>query len=91
MDQHQPANFHAITVLAVTNLFLQSTVHDVWRALPIRSGFPRRIGEVLIVRIVQFASGQGATSIGELPAHVDAFVEDQVARHHERTSGSASP
>ena len=39
----------------------------------------------LVFAFGEFACARGATSIGELPAHVDAFVEDRVARHHDRT------
>ena len=33
----------------------------------------------------EFACGRGAGSVGELPAHVDAFVAERVARHKART------
>ena len=36
----------------------------------------------------EFAGGRGAETLQELPGHVDAFVADRVARHHERTGGS---
>lgn len=38
----------------------------------------------------EFASARGVTSIGELPAHVDAFVEHRVALHHENTRSTRS-
>ena len=51
---------------------------SIWRRVPIAFAF----GE--------FARGQGATAVGELPAHVEAFVADGVARHDART-GSTRP
>lgn len=51
---------------------------SVWRRVPIAFAF----GE--------FARERGAREIGDLPAHVDAFVADRVARHDART-GSARP
>jgi site-specific recombinase XerD len=50
----------------------------IWRRVPIVFAF----GE--------FARQRGAGTIGELPAHVEAFVAERVARHHEAT-GSARP
>jgi len=51
---------------------------SVWRRVPIAFAFG------------QFAREQGACAVGELPAHVGAFVADRVARHHART-GSTRP
>jgi integrase/recombinase XerD len=51
---------------------------SIWRRVPIAFAF----GE--------FARARGASSIGELPAHLDAFVADRVARHKARTR-SARP
>lgn len=50
----------------------------VWRRVPIVFAF----GE--------FALERGATAVGELPAHVEAFVAERVAQHHART-GSQRP
>ena len=50
----------------------------VWCRVPIAFAF----GE--------FARGRGAREIAELPAHVEAFVADRVARHGART-GSTRP
>lgn len=50
----------------------------IWRRVPIAFAF----GE--------FARGRGASTIGDLPAHVEAFVADRVARHHAYT-GSKRP
>jgi integrase/recombinase XerD len=50
----------------------------VWRRVPIAF----RFGE--------FARERGAKLVGDLPAHVEAFVADHVRRHHERT-GSTRP
>jgi len=44
----------------------------------------------LVFAFGEFASAGGATSVGELPAHVDAFVEHRVALHHERTGSTRS-
>jgi integrase/recombinase XerD len=49
---------------------------SIWCRVPIAFAF----GE--------FARGRGASEVGELPAHVDAFVADRVARHEERTRSS---
>ncbi len=38
----------------------------------------------------EFASARGATTIGELPAHVAAFVEHRVALHYEHTGSTRS-
>jgi integrase/recombinase XerD len=51
---------------------------SIWRRVPIVFAF----GE--------FARGRGAEAVGELPAHVEAFVGDRVARHDART-GSTRP
>ncbi len=51
---------------------------SIWRRVPIAFAF----GE--------FARGRGASSVGELPAHVEAFVAGGVARHDART-GSTRP
>src|SRR6266536_168189 len=51
---------------------------SIWRRVPIVFAF----GE--------FARARGAGAIGELPAHVDAFVASRVARHEART-GSTRP
>jgi len=50
----------------------------VWTRVPVAFAF----GE--------FAQDQGAREVSDLPAHVDAFVADRVARHHART-GSTRP
>lgn len=50
----------------------------IWRRVPIVFAF----GE--------FARERGAGAVGDLPAQVDAFVADRVARHDERT-GSTRP
>ena len=51
---------------------------SIWRRVPVAFAF----GE--------FARGRGASAVGELSAHVDAFVADAVARHDART-GSTRP
>jgi len=51
---------------------------SIWRRLPIAFAF----GE--------FARERGASAVGDLPAHVEAFVADRVARHHART-GTTRP
>ena len=51
---------------------------SIWRRVPIAFAF----GE--------FAGGRGASAVGDLPAHVEAFVADSVARHDART-GSTRP
>ncbi|PZS12412.1 MAG: integrase [Pseudonocardiales bacterium] len=51
---------------------------SIWRRIPVAFAF----GE--------FAGGRGASAVGELPAYVDAFVADGVARHDART-GSTRP
>lgn len=51
---------------------------SIWRRVPIVFAF----GE--------FARERGSDAIGDLPAHVDAFVGDRVARHDART-GSTRP
>lgn len=51
---------------------------SIWRRVPIAFAF----GE--------FAGGRGASAVGDLPAHVEAFVADGVARHDART-GSTRP
>ena len=50
----------------------------VWRRVP------------LIFAFGEFASARGAVSVGALPAYVDAFVDDRVALHHQRTGSSRS-
>jgi integrase/recombinase XerD len=50
----------------------------VWTRVPIAFAF----GE--------FAQARGAREVSELPAHIDAFVADRVARHQTRT-GSTRP
>lgn len=50
----------------------------IWRRVP------------LVFAFGEFAKARGATTIAELPAHVDAFVDESVARHHERTGSSRS-
>src|SRR5260370_31510127 len=47
---------------------------SIWRRIPMAFAF----GE--------FARGRGASTIGELPANVEAFVADRVAAHDARTS-----
>jgi integrase/recombinase XerD len=54
------------------------SLKSIWRRVPIVFSF----GE--------FAGARGASGIGELPAHVEAFVADRVARHEART-GSTRP
>jgi site-specific recombinase XerD len=54
------------------------SIKSIWRRVPIAFAF----GE--------FARVRGASAIGELPAHVEAFVADRVARHEART-GSTRP
>lgn len=49
---------------------------SVWRRVPVAYAF----GE--------FAREHGAASIEDLPCHVEAFVLDQVARHHARTGST---
>lgn len=39
----------------------------------------------IIYAFGEFAQEQGAKTVGELPAHVEAFVAQRVARHHEVT------
>jgi len=51
---------------------------SVWRRVPVAFAF----GE--------FAGARGASVIGELPAHVEAFVTDRVTQHDTRT-GSTRP
>jgi integrase/recombinase XerD len=51
---------------------------SVWRRVPVVFAF----GE--------FACGRGARAVGELPAHVEAFVAERVAAHEART-GSRRP
>lgn len=51
---------------------------SIWRRVPLAFAF----GE--------FARGRGASAVGELPAHVEAFVADAVARHGAHT-GSTRP
>lgn len=51
---------------------------SIWRRVPIAFAF----GE--------FARGRGARMVDDLPAHVEAFVADRVARHDART-GSTRP
>jgi integrase/recombinase XerD len=51
---------------------------SIWRRVPLAFAF----GE--------FARGRGASAVGELPAHVEAFVADAVARHDAHT-GSTRP
>ncbi len=48
----------------------------VWCRVPIAFAF----GE--------FAGARGAGALEELPGHVEAFVADRVARHHERTGAT---
>jgi integrase/recombinase XerD len=48
----------------------------IWRRVPIAFAF----GE--------FAGARGASVIGELPAHVEAFVADRVTRHDARTGST---
>jgi len=45
----------------------------IWRRIPIAFAF----GE--------FARGRGASAVAELPAQVEGFVSDRVARHHAQT------
>jgi integrase/recombinase XerD len=45
---------------------------SIWRRVPIVFAF----GE--------FARARGAEAVGDLPTHVEAFVADRVAAHHER-------
>jgi len=52
------------------------STRSVWRRVPIAFAF----GE--------FARGRGAAAVADLPAHVDGFVADRVARHAERTRSS---
>src|SRR5215208_4288325 len=49
---------------------------SIWRRVPIAFAF----GE--------FAGGRGASAVGDLPAHVEAFVADSVARHDARTGST---
>lgn len=49
---------------------------SIWRRVPIAFAF----GE--------FARAQGASAVGELPAHVEAFVTDRVERHHARNGST---
>ena len=51
---------------------------SIWRRVPIGFAF----GE--------FARERGARAVGDLPAHVEAFVADRVAAHHAH-AGSARP
>lgn len=50
----------------------------VWRRVP------------LVFAFGEFASARGAAIVGDLPAYVDAFVDDRVALHHKRTGSSRS-
>ena len=54
------------------------SIKSVWRRVPVAFAF----GE--------FAGARGASVIGELPAHVEAFVIDRVTQHDART-GSTRP
>lgn len=54
------------------------SIKSIWRRVPIAFAF----GE--------FAREHGASSVSELPAHVEAFVADRVARH-EACTGSTRP
>lgn len=49
---------------------------SIWRRVPIAFAF----GE--------FAQARGANVLGELPAHVEAFVTERVERHHARTGST---
>jgi hypothetical protein len=49
---------------------------SIWRRVPIAFAF----GE--------FAQARGAKALGELPAHVEAFVTERVERHHARTGST---
>ncbi len=49
---------------------------SIWRRVPIAFSF----GE--------FARAQGVIVLGELPAHVEAFVIERVKRHHARTGST---
>ena len=46
---------------------------SIWRRVPI------------VFALGEFAHEQGAVAVADLPVHVDAFLEDRVARHRERT------
>lgn len=50
----------------------------IWRRVP------------LVFAFGEFASARGAATIAELPAHLDPFVDDRVALHHERTGSTRS-
>jgi integrase/recombinase XerD len=52
-------------------------VRSVWRRVP------------LVFAFGEFARTHGATAVGDLAAHVEAFVAERVAAHHAR--GSARP
>ena len=54
------------------------SIKSIWRRVPIAFAF----GE--------FARARGASAVGELPAHVEAFVAERVVRHDVRT-GSTRP
>lgn len=54
------------------------SIKSIWRRVPIAFAF----GE--------FAREHGATSVSELPAHVEAFVAGRVARH-DASTGSTRP
>ncbi|HYV00843.1 MAG TPA: site-specific integrase, partial [Actinomycetota bacterium] len=49
------------------------STRSIWRRVPIALAF----GE--------FARGRGADALGDLPAHIEAFVADRVAGHDART------
>lgn len=50
----------------------------VWRRVP------------LVFAFGEFACARGAAIVGDLPAYVDAFVDDRVALHHKRNGSSRS-
>ncbi len=49
---------------------------SIWRRVPI------------VFTFGEFALSQGAVVIGELPAHVEAFITERVERHHARTGST---
>lgn len=58
-----------------------------WTGLPIQDHLAAHSDRV---RLREFARERGASTIDELPAHVEAFVAERVARHHAST-GSTRP
>jgi integrase/recombinase XerD len=60
-----------------------------WPRTSTRTGISG-LGFPVVFAFGEFAGDRDVTSIGELPARVDAFVEHRVARHHETTRSTCS-